>query len=155
MIKLSQRAWNNVLIVSMLMLITMFNFSANWLNGDTEQQSTYATLLPAGSTITTIVFEHKTLERIGQGWRVNPSLSRDVNLEQLANHWLHAELQLAATSLSSETMAAAMFVQVWVVGQKAPFAYQFFHLSDRYFVEFEQQLYQLYQPSYQMLILDQ
>ena len=64
MSKLSQRAWNNVIIVSMLMLIMLFNFSSHLLNNEEDDAPLLLTLVAPNKTITTIAFEQIKVERI-------------------------------------------------------------------------------------------
>ena len=155
MLKLSQRAWNNVIIVSMLMLIMLFNFSSNFLNDGSDETSSLLTLVPANMTITTMVFEQEKLERIGQGWRTTSAkYGKKYSNEKLANlvkHWMNAEISLFDQnynwSLPTDT------VELWFAGQAMPIEYQFIQLTDKTLVKIDDQTYQLISPSYQMLTL--
>jgi hypothetical protein len=153
MIKLSQRAWNNVIIVSMLMLIMLFNFSSSFLNDGGDEASSLLTLVPDNMTITTMEFEQDKVERIGQGWRTASGMYVNEELASLVEHWINAEVNLfdQGSYLQSPTST----VKLWFAGQILPIEYQFIQLADKTLVKIDKQTYQLISPSYQMLILSE
>ena len=155
MVRLTQRGWNNVIIVSMLMLILLFNFSSNFLNGESNEASSLLTLVPANMTITTMAFEHEKVERIGQGWRVTSGkYAKKYSNEKLANlveHWVNAEISLFEQSPNGQLPFTT--VKLWFAGQALPIEYQFMPLAEKTLVRIDQQTYQLISPSYQMLTL--
>ena len=157
MIKLSQRAWNNVIIVSMLMLIMLFNFSANFLNDGSDETSSLLTLVPANMTITTMEFEQEKIERIGQGWRTtSEAYGRKYNNEELASlveNWANAEIDLFDQYSTWQSHTSA--VKLWFAGQALPIEYQFMQLTDKTLVKIDKQTYQLITPSYNMLTLSE
>jgi len=157
MIRLSQRAWNNVIIVSMLMLILLFNFSSNFLNGDSDEAVSMLTLVPVGMTITTMEFEQEKIERIGQGWRtISGKYSTKYGNKELASlveHWMNAEIILL--DLSPNWQSPTETIKLWFAGQAMPIEYQFMQLTDKTLVKIDQQTYQLTSPSYQSLILSE
>ena len=150
MIKLSQRAWNNVIIVSMLILIMLFNFSSDFLNGGGAQNSSLLTLIPTGMTITTIEFEGETVERIGQGWRSTSGVRNNKSLASLVEHWNNAQISLFEQRLDGQKSAAS--VTLWFAGQALPLHYQFIQQADQIVVKIDGQIYELLSPSYQKLI---
>ena len=157
MIKLSQRAWNNVIIISMLMLIMLFNFSINILNEEGTEASSLLTLVPANMAITTMEFEQQKVERIGQGWRTTSVKSaRKYSNSELANlveHWNHSEISLFEQDPSWPSSTSV--VKLWFAGQALPIEYQFMQLTDKTFVKIDKKTYQLISPSYQMLTLSE
>ncbi len=157
MIKLSQRAWNNVIIVSMLILIMLFNFSSNFLNDGSDEASSLLTLVPANMTITTMQFEQEKVERIGQGWRTTSGKYgkkySNEELVSLVEHWINAEISLF--DQDSHWQSSTSTVQLWFAGQALPIEYQFMQLADKTLVKIDKQTYQLISPSYQMLTLSE
>ncbi|WP_293748585.1 hypothetical protein [uncultured Paraglaciecola sp.] len=153
MIKLSQRAWNNVIIVSMLILIVLFNFSSNFLNEESDETSSILTLVPANMTITTMQFEQEKVERIGQGWRAASGMYSNERLVSLVESWNKAEVSLFDQDLSGQL--SGPLVKVWFAGQALPIGYQFMQLADKTLVKVDQKTYQLISPRYSMLILSE
>jgi hypothetical protein len=153
MIKLSQRAWNNVIIVSMLILIVLFNFSSNFLNEESDETSSILTLVPANMTITTMQFEQEKVERIGQGWRAASGMYSNERLVSLVESWNKAEVSLFDQDLNGQL--SGPLVKVWFAGQALPIDYQFIQLADKTLVKVDQKTYQLISPRYSMLILSE
>lgn len=153
MIKLSQRAWNNVIIVSMLILIMLFNFSSDFLNGGSNKTPSLLTLVPAGMTITTIEFENETVERIGQGWRSTSGIRNNKSLTSLVEYWNNAQINLFEHNLDGHKSAASM--TLWFAGQALPVHYQFIQLADKMLVKIDGQIYELISPGYQKLTLSE
>ena len=151
MIKLSQRAWNNVIIVSMLMLIMLFNFSSNFLNDGGDEALYLFTLVPDNMTITTMEFEQDKVERIGQGWRTTSGMYINEELISLVEHWINAEVNLFDQGFDLPSPTST--VTLWFAGQVLPIEYQFMQLADKTLVKIDKQTYQLISPSYQMLTL--
>jgi hypothetical protein len=157
MIKLSQRAWNNVIIVSMLVLIMLFNFSSSFLNDGVNEAPPLLTLVPLNMVITTMVFEQDKVERIGQGWRSTSGeyarVKSNEELESLVEHWINAEISLLDQNPNWPSPSST--VKLWFAGQALPIEYQFMQLDDKTLVKINRQSYQLISPSYQMLTLSE
>lgn len=153
MIKLSQRAWNNVIIVSMLMLIMLFNFSSNFLNHGSDKASSLNTLVPVNMVITTMAFDQQKIERIGQGWRTSSGIYDNERLASLVEHWINAEIVLFDSNLILESPSST--IKLWFAGQAFPVEYQFMNLADKTLVKIDKHTYQLISPSYQMLTLSE
>jgi hypothetical protein len=157
MIKLSQRGWNNVIIVSMLMLIMLFNFSSNLLNDGGDATSSLITLVPLNMTITTMKFEKRTVERVGQSWRTTPREYAEKyshqELVSLIEHWSSAQINLLEQSPNWQSPTS--IVKIWFAGQVLPIEYQFMQLGEKTFVKKDEQIYQLISPIYQLLILSE
>lgn len=155
MIKLSQRAWNNVIIISMLMLILLFNFSSNFLNGGSDSKPTVRTLVPIGSVITTVEFQQHKIERIGQGWRATFAASDNAMLSRLVDHWHQSEIRLIENdvNISQFELNDKHSVKLWFAGQTLPFEYQFVPMQDKTFVIIDGSTYQLIRPTLPMLTI--
>ncbi|WP_133468219.1 hypothetical protein [Paraglaciecola marina] len=149
MVKLSQRAWNNVIIVSMLALIMLFNLSSNFLNDDSHAPA-LSTLVPQGLLISTIEFSNAKVERVGQGWRVESDLSVSKDLKGLIDLWQSAEVSPFEENLQRKD--SQYKVTVWFIGQAEPTEYLFLTLADKTLVKIGQQTYQLVNVNYQTLI---
>ncbi len=152
MIKLTQRAWNNVIIISTLILILLFNFSSNFLNNGAEQDPDRLTLIPTDLIITTIEFEHQTVERIGQGWRAHSALYSNQDLAQLVQNWQQAEVKRFDQAVQW-LPANSQRVSLWFAAQASPIDYQFLTLADKTLVQIDNQIYQLVSPDLASLIL--
>jgi hypothetical protein len=153
MIKLSQRAWNNVIIVSMLVLILLFNFSSSFLNDGSKQDLSSLTLVPTNMVITTMAFEQDKVERIGQGWRTTSGMYSNEGIASLVKHWVNAEISLFDQSPNWQSPSST--VKLWFAGQALPIEYQFMQLEDKTLVKIDKQTYQLISPSYKMLTLSE
>jgi hypothetical protein len=153
MIKLSQRAWNNVIIVSMLVLILLFNFSSRFLNDGGDEASSLHTLVPLNMAITTMAFEQDKVERIGQGWRTTSEMYKNEVIASLVKHWVNAEISLFEQSPNWQSPSST--VKLWFAGQALPIEYQFIQLEDKTLVKIDKQTYQLISPSYKMLTLSE
>lgn len=88
MLRLSRKAWNNVLIFSMMIMIMLFNGLHKKFSSEPEE--TVVTLLPEDALVLTLKFEHTSIERIGQSWRANPTVAAmdELALENLMTAWL-------------------------------------------------------------------
>ena len=161
MIRLSQRAWNNVIIVSMLILIMLFNFSSDFLNGGSDDTSSMITLVPTNMTITTMEFEETKVERIGQGWRTTSEKyprkpgekHSNEELAALVEHWNNAQIRLFDHDPSWQSITS--IVKLWFAGQALPIEYQFVQLPDKTLVKIDKTTYQLISPNYQLLTLSE
>ena len=139
MIKLSQRAWNNVIIVSMLVLILLFNFSSRFLNDGGDEASSLHTLVPLNMAITTMAFEQDKVERIGQGWRTTSEMYNNEVIASLVKHWVNAEISLFEQSPNWQSPSST--VKLWFAGQALPIEYQFIQLEDKTLVKIDKQTY--------------
>ncbi|WP_297823573.1 hypothetical protein [uncultured Paraglaciecola sp.] len=157
MIKLSQRAWNNVIIVSMLILIMLFNFSSLFLSDGDSNAPSLLTLVAPNMTITTMAFEQEKVERIGQGWRTTSGkYGRKYSNEELVSlveQWTNANISLFDGNSNGQSPLST--VQLWFAGQALPIDYHFMQLEDKTLVKINKQIYLLISPSYQMLTLSE
>lgn len=153
MVKLSQKAWNNVLIISMLVLIIIFNSSSNLLNSNTDtEQPTH--LLPNNAVIATMDFGDYKIERIGQGWRVLSNTSDESSLITLTQNWLNAEIETSPSDLTISQAQNSQVVIVWLVGEAEPQKFEVFKLADQTLVLSRQHLYQITNIPFSALFLN-
>ena len=152
MLRLSRKAWNNVIIISMLVLIVMFNTTSNFLNGDrsTEQASH---LLASNAVITTMDFGDYKVERIGQGWRSIGTKASEDELVKLTEAWLTAQIDEQATELTVSQAVNNRIVTLWLVGKPNPIKFEVFQVADKTLVLTQQHLYQLRDTPFSSLFL--
>ena len=155
MIRLSQRAWNNVIIVSMLILIMLFNFSSRFLNNESYESPSLLSLVPANMTITTIEFGQGKVERIGQGWRTTSGMYSNKGIARLVEHWNNAEISLFEQGPNWQSPSPSSTVKLWFAGQALPTEYQFMQRVDKTLVIIDKKVYHLISPNYQTLILSE
>ena len=153
MVKLSQKAWNNVIIFSMLILIVLFNASSNFLNGDNTQPE-LPQLLPPSSEITTLDFGRYKVERIGSTWRAVGIEATAQQLSQLIQAWQEAETQALSSDVSLAQSQHNIVVQVYLLGHSTPLRFEFFKLPSTTVVNTGKRLVSLSKESYQTLILE-
>tara|TARA_R110000772_G_scaffold227313_3_gene338037 strand:+ start:12614 stop:13096 length:483 start_codon:yes stop_codon:yes gene_type:complete len=154
MIRLTSRAWNNVLIVSMLLLIIIFNLSGNFFSGGSNDNTMLARLIPSGATITSIETESITIERVGRGWRLLPGRLGVDNqvLSEAVAHWQQATLEPVAQG----PINGAVTVDVWLAGEGQPRRYLFFQVGADMLVQYPAlggQSYKVTEMSWQQLFI--
>lgn len=113
MLRLSQKAWNNVLIFAMLLMILLFNTSNNILNRAPTEHA-YQPLLPPDSLLMKIDFGDKQLERIGQSWRLKSQDSAsNQSPDLLINYWQQAQIRPVLSTPTEQPYIAV----VWLAGE--------------------------------------
>lgn len=137
MLRLSKRAWNNVLIVSMLVMILLFNSTNNILNGDNYEAS-IVPLIPEDGILMTLEIGDIKVERIGRGWRANTTpVIPEVDLATLVQTWTQA--QMISYELPSEDQP--FVVIAWLAGAPEGLVFQLYPAAQGTLVKFQQQWY--------------
>ncbi|MFT4993581.1 MAG: hypothetical protein ACI965_000601 [Paraglaciecola sp.] len=153
MIRLTQRGWNNVIIVSMLLLIVLFNTSSNFLTDSDADPDQARPLLPNNSVLMTLDFGSHKIERIGRGWRVvtdkGQALADQVALTERVNNWQQASIK----PFDGLRPDRGFVVVVWLAGQDQARVYQFYPAGKNLLVDVEQELYQLNNMKLEQLVL--
>jgi hypothetical protein len=168
MIRLTSRAWNNVLIISMLLLILMFNLTGNLFSGSSVKNETIDKLVPTDAMLTSIVTHAYTLERVGRGWRILRAVKDDLADDnnggentankitetsdneidnQLITDNVFAWQEALLEPIGEATLAGATQVNVWLAGESAPRHYLFFQVGADMLVQYPAQGAQLYKVS--------
>lgn len=80
MIRMSRKAWNNIIIFAMLLMIFLFNATTNILNNPDDKNQPVG-LLPEHSLLMTLQSNGFEIQRIGTGWRLVPAA--DITQEQV------------------------------------------------------------------------
>ncbi|HCV02892.1 hypothetical protein E5N72_16760 [Pseudoalteromonas sp. MEBiC 03607] len=139
MMRLSRKAWNNVVIISMLLMIFFFNGLHKKLNTQPVEEGVQA-LLPEQSFILAMAFPELKIERIGTSWR-SQSLQEaswqgdEQQLEQLVELWQHQKLTIASLPVSQISQSSADYVaSVWLAGEQLPAVYQLYHIDSKYYL---------------------
>ena len=111
---LSRKAWNNVVIFSMLLMIFFLNGLHHKLNPSQESLGPQA-LLPAQSFVLTLAFPGYKIERIGTSWRSDgPWQTTPEKMRELVLLWQSTELDTVDIALSVEqSLTVARF---WLAG---------------------------------------
>ena len=137
--RLSRKAWNNVVIISMLLMIFFFNGLHKKLNTQPVEEGVQA-LLPEQSFILAMAFPELKIERIGTSWR-SQSLQEttwqgdEQQLEQLVELWQHQKLTIASLHVSKISQTSADYVaSVWLAGEQLPAVYQLYNIDQQYYL---------------------
>jgi len=121
-VRLTKRAWNNVLIFSCLAMIIIFNTMSGKLIENAEGQSTL--VLPGGSMILTLEYPNGIIERLGRNWLVTRNhapepLSGEQEqglTQQLIDRWLGLTGEVIVTTSDEQGYR----VVVWLAGEQEP-----------------------------------
>ncbi|KID57825.1 hypothetical protein JF50_03475 [Pseudoalteromonas luteoviolacea] len=134
---LSRKAWNNVVIFSMLIMIFFLNGLHHKLN---PQQAEFerVMVLPEHSFVLAMAYPGVKIERIGTTWRIENKLGGKVQtayteqeLVQIVQLWQHTELQsIAPPQLNPES--AISVATFWVAGEELPLSYQLYRTDELY-----------------------
>ncbi|WP_105166811.1 hypothetical protein [Pseudoalteromonas sp. T1lg23B] len=135
--RLGTKAWNNVVIISMLLMIFFLNGLHHKLNPQTELQGPQR-LLPEQSFVLTLAFPGYKIERIGTSWRIDgPWQAQPEQLQALVALWQTAQLDVAQVSLNQEQ--ALSVAQFWLASQELPLSYQLYLADGQYYLFDKQQ----------------
>jgi len=116
--RLSRKGWNNVMIISVSLIIILLHFSQRLSFNQEPRQQNSLSLLEAGSVILTMDYPAARLERIGAGWRSNRSQPGLPQIQQLESDWL--ALQVNELSGVSIKLAPQAVVRLTVMGYPEP-----------------------------------
>ncbi|MCE2593998.1 hypothetical protein K6Y31_04110 [Motilimonas cestriensis] len=129
--KLSKKAWNNVLIFAVLGMIFIFNFSHKRMLNEEISSPKQTTLLPSHSMILTMQGPDYTIERIGRSWRSRPDIGlAPEQLNKMMNAWLSEPL--ATLELPTGQLPVSQFSQVyqfWLAGVDEPVSLTLYQLE--------------------------
>ncbi|MEJ6475611.1 hypothetical protein [Pseudoalteromonas piscicida] len=136
MIQMSRKAWNNVVIFSMLLMIFFLNGLHYKLNPDDDAAGIQA-VLPEQSFVLTIAFPGYKVERIGTSWRIAlpPEEEKDFSeaaLKALVAKWQSA--QLLVTDKPEKMGQALSAAQLWLATQELPLSYQLYQSESDFYL---------------------
>lgn len=119
--RMSQKAWNNVLIFSMLILIIIFNYDRLFPTDKDAVQP----IVAENEFILSMQINQLSFERIGTGWRVSAPSEDDIpsmlseDIDALVMQWQRALLRQTANELAQEVTASPQYiVSIRLAGQK-------------------------------------
>ncbi|MDK1289691.1 hypothetical protein [Pseudoalteromonas umbrosa] len=136
---LSRKAWNNVVIFSMLIMIFFLNGLHHKLN---PQQAEFerVMVLPEQSFVLAMAYPGVKIERIGTTWRIDNKLiepAQDEYTEQdlvhIVQQWQSLELQTVAPQQFNPDSAISV-VTFWLAGEELPLSYQLYRTQEVYFL---------------------
>ncbi|BBN82914.1 hypothetical protein PA25_28990 [Pseudoalteromonas sp. A25] len=134
---LTRKAWNNVVIFSMLLMIFFLNGIHHKLNPE-EHVVGPQRLLPEQSFVLTLAFPGYKIERIGTSWRIDGPWQASVEqLHGLVTLWQSIELEVANESLSADK--ALSVARFWLASEELPLSYQLYYDNDQYYLFDKQQ----------------
>lgn len=137
MIRLSKRAWNNVIIFAMLIMIVMFNMTNNILTGSVDSEERVP-LLPENAVLMTLEFGSSKIERIGRGWCTDSDIvGNETVLGDITSGWQEANM-ISSAPFSIDN---ALVVVVWIAGEPKGLVYQLVEYQSGVGVMVENQYY--------------
>ncbi|WP_371196056.1 hypothetical protein [Glaciecola sp. SC05] len=155
MLRLSQKAWNNVLIFSMLILIAIFNYDRLFPSNESGVQAVVADT----EFILSMQINQLNFERIGTGWRVSAPSADDIpnmqseDIDALVNQWQRASLRPSSSFLPAEVTASPEYiVSIWVAGQKNAKVLGLLQSENTAYVIYDGDLYLLDFPNLNQLL---
>lgn len=148
MFRLTQRAWNNVLIFSMLLLIALFNLSGGLFNNSDNDNSGLTELLPQNAVVMSIEIDARTIERVGRGWRLLPDGADAQLLAAVVNNWQQTKLEATGQVKLIHTQA----VTVWLAGEEQGRVYLFAEVGSDVLVQIKEHLYKVLNMTWQDLL---
>ncbi|MDM7859279.1 hypothetical protein QTP81_01500 [Alteromonas sp. ASW11-36] len=135
--KLSARAFNNILIFAMLAMIMLFNIDT-WL--PRPEADSRLRLIEENDLVLKVQLEDARLERIGTDWRViNPAI-QGVDAQEVIQAWHSARLTLAQLPTDPLTQYSA---QVWLAGNPDAVQLTFWQTPNVGYVEIGANTYRL------------
>jgi hypothetical protein len=148
MLRLTRRAWNNVLIFSMLLLIALFNFSGGLFKNDDTKLSPFIELLPVNAVVMSIELDSGAIERIGRGWRRLPDGADPQLLATLVANWQQAKLEAIGQVQLRPTQVAT----VWLAGEDQGRVYLFAQEGNDMLVQTNGKIYKVLNMTWQALL---
>ncbi|MBE3670491.1 hypothetical protein BOO25_16315 [Vibrio navarrensis] len=129
-----RRRWNNILIAGITFFIVIINAPAlikTYLLDDPVAQSQYPSLLNPNETLVAFYLSDWALERQGDDWQSNQTLS--VEAAALVNRWRDLKgtrLDDATVDKLSAQLRSPETIEVWYQDQEEPQRITFYRLSD-------------------------
>jgi hypothetical protein len=124
MARLSQKAWNNVIIFTMLAMILMLNISSF----QSDDSDLPMPIIEEGDILLSLQIDQDVIERAGQTWRFSSSSpqARNTVLEEqaeklaaLVNNWQRALVKVQS-DIAPEALNSPDFVIVlWLAGERS------------------------------------
>ncbi|TMP25244.1 hypothetical protein CWB99_21280 [Pseudoalteromonas rubra] len=135
--RLSRKAWNNVVIFSMLIMIFFLNGIHQKMNPSNEETGSMP-LFEQQSFVLALGFPGYKIERIGTSWRLSADAEATwqappATLDALVTRWQESELALT-DSPGLPASAALSVAQFWLASSELPVSYQLYRQQQRYYL---------------------
>ncbi|MCG7535721.1 hypothetical protein [Pseudoalteromonas sp. OOF1S-7] len=135
--RLSRKAWNNVVIFSMLIMIFFLNGIHQKINPPTEELGSMP-LFEQQSFVLALGFPGYKIERIGTSWRLSADKdaawqAQPAELEALITRWQESELTLTENP-GLPGSAALSVAQFWLAGSELPVSFQLYQQQQSYYL---------------------
>ncbi|KAF7788636.1 hypothetical protein PRUB_a1652 [Pseudoalteromonas rubra] len=135
--RLSRKAWNNVVIFSMLIMIFFLNGIHQKINPPAEERGSMP-LFEQQSFVLALGFPGYKIERIGTSWRLSADAQADwqaqpSTLEALITQWQESELTVTDNP-GLPASAAVSVAQFWLAGSELPLSFQLYHQQQSYYL---------------------
>ena len=121
MARLSQKAWNNVIIFAMLAMIFALNIG-NFQSDDADQPFP---LIEEGAVLLSLHIDQDIIERAGKTWRLkagSPSLAESApiagQLASLVTNWTEALVKRQNVISKAEFSSPEHVVVLWLAGER-------------------------------------
>lgn len=113
---MTSKAWNNVVILTVLFMAFLFLFVSDKLNHTTP--SANRPLIEPYERIYQIAIGDTLVKKVGLHWQSqNQSLIQSVSLAELVQHWSDVELSLCPATKPAQSYS----VIIWLVGSDSRF----------------------------------
>ncbi|RZM81429.1 hypothetical protein [Pseudoalteromonas rubra] len=135
--RLSRKAWNNVVIFSMLIMIFFLNGIHQKINPPKEELGSMP-LFEQQSFVLALGFPGYKIERIGTSWRLSADKdatwqAQPAELEALITRWQESELTLTENP-GLPGSAALSVAQFWLAGSELPVSFQLYQQQQSYYL---------------------
>ncbi|WP_124748989.1 hypothetical protein [Alteromonas facilis] len=147
--KLSARAFNNVIIFSMLLMIALFNLD-QWL--PKPAPSAQLRLISDNDLVLRIDIGDARMERVGTQWRIvedGGKLHRSG--DEVINYWLAATLTQVSQSPAAERRVDA---SIWLARQNAPATVTLINTPQGDYVDIGEFAYKLDGVTFEQLVFN-
>tara|TARA_R110002124_G_scaffold235983_2_gene401228 strand:+ start:211 stop:690 length:480 start_codon:yes stop_codon:yes gene_type:complete len=123
MARLSQKAWNNVIIFAMLAMILILNISS-FKSDDSDFP---VPIIEEGGLLLSLQIDQYVIERAGQTWRLSSSspLANDQSLEErsdalaiLVDNWQRALVKSQYEVTAEALQSPDIVVVLWLAGER-------------------------------------
>lgn len=154
MIRLTKRAWNNILIFSMLGLILILNIDTFRSNEPTTRL-----IVPEGEYIINLQINQVEIEKAGQQWRIDPNgiqpnLQPNIEkLEAIIRAWQQAYISPAGIEFDNNLFSApSSLVVISLAGVSQPTVVALNIVEGQLFFVIDKEVYILNSPTIVQLL---
>ena len=129
---LSRRGWNNVIIYSVLVMLTLFYVVPEYMLLQRQKNLTSLKLVPDGYVLVQLQFDRTNVQQAGPDWRFQPKVDETRQAAELAEVWQqtklkpwpkHVELSERPLRRVGVLLAGEHSVQQWGLYQNGPDLY--------------------------------